>query len=86
LNQMRCFSQIGEVKRGGRVIVSLSVDTAGMPGDFVILRSAGKQFDREAIRVIKTVKDWEPAVKDGLPVKSYYWQIVSFHSLGIINR
>ncbi len=73
-------------KRGGRVIVSFSVDTTGKTCDFVILRSAGKQIDREAIRVIKIMEDWEPAVKDGLPVKSYYWQIVSFHSLGIINR
>jgi len=73
-------------KRGGRIIVNFSVDTNGMTGDFVILRSAGKQLDREAIRVIKIMEDWKPAVKDGLPVKSYYWQIVSFHSLGIINR
>ena len=75
-----------EAKKGGRIIISFSVDTAGMIGDFVILRSAGKQLDREAIRVMKKLKDWKPAVKDGLSVKSYYWQIVSFHSLGIINR
>lgn len=73
-------------KKGGRIIVSFSVDSTGMTGDFVILRSGGKQLDREATRVIQIMEEWKPAVKNGLPVKSYYWQIVSFHSLGIINR
>ena len=73
-------------KKGGNIIVSFSVDTIGKTGDFVILRSGGKHLDREAIRVIKIMKEWKPAVKNGHPVKSYYWQIVSFHSLGVINR
>jgi TonB family protein len=73
-------------KRGGRIMLSFSVDTTGTTGDFVILRSGGKQLDQEAIRLIQIMEEWKPAVKNGLPVKSYYWQIVSFHSLGIINR
>lgn len=73
-------------KKTGRIIVSFSVDTAGNTGDFVIEKSAGKLLDREAIRVIETMKDWKPAIKNGSPVKSYYKQIVSFNWLGLIHR
>ena len=73
-------------KRGGRIMLSFSVDTTGTTGDFVILRSGGKQLDREAIRLIQIMEEWKPAVKNGLPVKSYYWQTVSFYSFGSINR
>ena len=63
----------------GRIIVSFSVDTTGKTGDFMIEQSGGKRLDQEAIRVIQTMKDWKPAVKDGAPVKSYYKKIVSFN-------
>ncbi len=59
---------------------------AGKTGDFVIEKSAGKKLDQEAIRVIKSMKDWKPAVKDGMPVKSYYKQIVSFNLWRLRNR
>jgi protein TonB len=70
----------------GRIIVSFAVDTTGKTGDFVILQSGGKLLDQEAIRLMQNMEEWKPAVKDGLPVKSYYWQIVSFHYLGMIKR
>ena len=69
-------SAIGGEKGG--VIVGFAVNIDGTTGEIKILKSATKSLDREAMRIIKLLKDWQPAIKDGKPVKVYYKQIISF--------
>jgi TonB family protein len=55
-----------------------TVDENGKISDATIEKSAGGPFDREALRVVGLMKNWEPAKKDGLPVKSLYQLPVKF--------
>ncbi|MCF8357833.1 MAG: energy transducer TonB [Prolixibacteraceae bacterium] len=55
----------------GRETVRLTfkITELGEPFGFEIIRSPGKAFSEEAIRVIKEGPKWSPEVKDGLPVE-----------------
>jgi periplasmic protein TonB len=51
----------------GKVIVSFWVDERGHTYGFGILKGLGAGLDEEAIRVLKEMPDWEPALTDGQP-------------------
>ena len=56
----------------GFVRVFFKVNKEGVPEDFKINKSLGELFDNEAIRVLKTHRDWEPASFNGQAVDSYF--------------
>lgn len=63
----------------GRAEVQFIVNSDGQPSDFEILNSSGnKQLDKEAIRVVKSMKNWRPGMEDGNRVSVYYKLPVTF--------
>lgn len=53
--------QAAKKGKQGRVIVQFVVDTLGNISRTKILRSANKDLDQEALRVVKAMPKWEPA-------------------------
>jgi protein TonB len=55
------------------VIVSFVIETDGAMTDIKVLRNPGYGLDKEAIRVLKSLKTkWTPGVKDGQHVRTLY--------------
>jgi hypothetical protein len=52
----------------GRVFVSAVIDTTGIVTEIFVLRGMQKSFNQEALRQISFLKDWYPAIRNGLPV------------------
>ncbi len=55
--------------RRGVVVLSFTVHKDGRIDSMKILRSPGKSFSDEAIRLIKSGPAWEPGIEDGKPVE-----------------
>lgn len=49
----------------GRVIVSFKVDTTGNIIDTKLIKGVSQELDKEALRVVKLMSGWYPAIKDG---------------------
>jgi TonB family protein len=54
----------------GVVTVSLQISESGSPQNIEIKNSLGEAFDREVIRVIENMPEWNPASVNGKPVSS----------------
>lgn len=54
----------------GRVIVSARVDTNGKLSKFRVVSSEHKYLNAEALRVVETLPDFEPAMDEGKAVES----------------
>ena len=67
--------QPGETKT---VSIRFFVDTDGSVAGFEVVKSAGRSFDNEVIRVLKRMPKWKPAIQNGLAVKRVFTQPVSF--------
>lgn len=59
-----------DLEMEGKVYVSFYVDTLGVISDVTVKRSLRKDFDEEAVRVIKLMPNWIPANCDGRLIKS----------------
>jgi len=56
-----------------RVIVTFVVEKDGTLTNIAVPRSAGKEIDEEAIRVLKSIKSkWTPGIFQGQPVSTLY--------------
>lgn len=55
-----------------RVIVKFVVNKDGTITDPEIVKSGGKRFDDESLRIVSTMPKWEPAENNGTPVDSYF--------------
>ncbi len=54
----------------GKAVVTFAVNTDGSLSDFEISKSTGSTYlDEEALRVARSMPNWEPAVQDGKKVK-----------------
>ena len=53
----------------GKVLVEFVVQTDGRLTDARVTRKMGSGLDEEALRLIKTAPNWEPAVYQGKPIK-----------------
>lgn len=64
----------------GKVIAKFLIDENGTLCNPVILRYAGFGLDEETIRVLKLMQQqkWQPALKNGNPVKAYYYLPITF--------
>lgn len=56
----------------GKSFVKFIVDKEGFITEVSILKSAGKNLDDEAMRVVKKMPRWKPGTQRGIPVKSQF--------------
>ncbi|WP_298224607.1 TonB family protein [Flavobacterium sp.] len=62
-----------EIEETVSVVVSFVVEKDGSMTDIKVLRSAAPSIDREAIRVLKSLRTkWKPGLKNGKPVRTEY--------------
>ncbi|NMM47773.1 energy transducer TonB [Marinigracilibium pacificum] len=54
----------------GLVKIQFSINTDSTISNIIVVESLGEVFDDEAIRLIKNMPKWIPAMKDSQPVKS----------------
>lgn len=62
----------------GRVYVRFIIDETGKTSDFGVLKKGDNELDAEAIRVVKLVEGWQPALKGNMPVKVIHTIPISF--------
>jgi TonB family protein len=62
----------------GTVVVQFIVNKDGSVSDLQIIRSVDKYLDDEALRVLRRMSNWEPAMMAGIPMKSYKKQPIVF--------
>jgi protein TonB len=62
----------------GSVYVYFVIDEEGNVISTSVLHGAGYGFDEEALRVIKLMPKWTPAMKNGKPVKTSFTQAITF--------
>lgn len=77
-NTTRYPSTTLQPTNNGKVNVEFIVNTKGKVEDIVIIGSAGKPFDDEAIRVFKKMEKWIPGVENGKLIRVRYKQTISF--------
>ena len=56
----------------GRVIVSFVVETDGSLSGIKVVKSLDPLFDKEALRVVKSMPKWIPGTQNGQPVRIRY--------------
>lgn len=64
------------------VMIQFVVDSEGNVSDIRPLSNVGFGMEEEAIRVLRKAKGWEPAIQNGLKVKAYHKQPITFEVLG----
>jgi protein TonB len=62
----------------GQVRIFFIVDGVGKISDPYIFKSAEYSLDQESLRIIKNSGTWDPALKEGIPVKSYKVQPLNY--------
>ena len=56
----------------GRVVVSFIVEKDGSLTDVKVVRSLDPSFDKEAVRIVKSMPKWEPGMWNGKPARVNY--------------
>ena len=67
-----------KAKQQGRVIVTFIVDKDGSIGDVAVAKSVAPSLDEEAVRVVKSMPNWNPGMQNGKPVRVKYTVPVTF--------
>lgn len=67
-----------KAKIEGRVLVGFIVDVDGAISESRVEHSSHPLLDREALRVVRLMPAWNPAMEDGKPVKVRYHLPVNF--------
>ena len=62
----------------GRVVVSFIVEKDGSLTDVKVIKSLDPAFDKEAVRVVKSMPKWEPGMYRGKPARVKYCIPISF--------
>ena len=62
----------------GRVIVKCVVERDGTLSQVRVVKSLDLAFDKEAVRVVKSMPKWNPAMQNGKPVRCNYTVPVVF--------
>lgn len=63
---------------GGKVFVQFIVEKDGSISGTQILKGLYPAFDEEAMRVIRSMPDWKPAMQNGMPVRMQMYMPVNF--------
>ena len=69
----------------GRVIVRYIVDENGDVKDAAVLKGVSPSLDAEALRVVKLMPKWKPAISEGEPVRFLYTLPLVFRMTGSKN-
>jgi TonB family protein len=64
----------------GRVYIQFTVNKNGSLSDFTFIKGISKELDEEALRVMKLMPDWKPAMQNGKPVNSRFVLPIPFGS------
>ena len=67
-----------KAKIEGRVLVGFIVDVDGAISESRVEHSSHPLLDREALRVVRLMPAWNPAMENGKPVKVRYHLPVNF--------
>ena len=70
--------QIPEKITNGRVVVQFVVQSDGSIGEVKVLRSVHPDYDQEAVRIVKSLPNFEPGRQDGKAVAVWYTLPVVF--------
>ena len=62
----------------GTVYIKITIDESGKPINYEITRGVYEYLDNEALRVLKMIKEWDPAIHKGKPITSSIVIPVSF--------
>ena len=62
----------------GRVIVSFIVEKDGSLTDIKVEKSIDPLFDKEAVRVVKSMPKWEPGMWNGKPARVKFFVPIRF--------
>ena len=67
-------------KMEGMVLVQFVINADGKidQNDIKILRSPGQPLSEEVIRLIRKMPKWQPALRNGKPVRSYFTLPITF--------
>lgn len=65
----------------GRVVVNVLVGTDGNVRDVFLVKRVHPSLDKEAVRVVKLMKGFKPALKDGSPVEAWLTVPIPFRLL-----
>ena len=63
-------------------MIQFVVDVEGNVSDIKPLTNHGYGLEQEAVRVLKKAAKWEPAIQNGVKVKAYRKQVITFQVLG----
>ena len=69
----------------GRVVVSFIVEKDGSLTDVKVIKSLDPAFDKEAVRVVKSMPKWEPGMWRGKPARVKYCIPIKFRLLADEN-
>ena len=69
----------------GRVVVSFIVEKDGSLTDVRVAKSLDPAFDKEAVRVVKSMPKWEPGMWRGKPARIHYCIPIKFRLLADEN-
>lgn len=67
-----------EIGVSGRNEIEFVIDENGNLSHFKIIKSAGSPFDKEALRVLRKMPQWKPAMQDNKRVAMYYTLPINF--------
>jgi periplasmic protein TonB len=62
----------------GCVVVRFFINTNGSISNISILKSSSDLLSEEAIRVVKSLPNWEPALEEGIPIRTAYTVPISY--------
>jgi periplasmic protein TonB len=61
-----------KAKTQGKVMLKILVESDGDIGKISVLKGIGNGCDEEAVRIIRAMPAWIPAMRNGKPLASYY--------------
>jgi TonB family protein len=62
----------------GTVVVKFRITSKGKVNGYEITKSVCPELDGEALRVVKTITKFEPAMVDGKPVSAWFYMPITF--------
>ena len=62
----------------GRVVVAFTVEKDGSLSSIKVVKSLDPLFDKEAVRVVKSMPKWKPGMDNGEPIRVRYSVPVTF--------
>ena len=59
-------------RKKGNVFVSLIITDQGNVSNVEVVKGLGKEYDKEAVRVVSSLPRWKPGLQSGIPVNVKY--------------